>query len=115
MEIRPILFFSSIEDRTADAYKTLPSVNLTLNDRRIDALSNDRTDAYLVVVSEKTEDFVVIVNPKAKSGFLWWKRPKKLVMSKSRFTAIKNQTELPTDIENGFFKELEVTLPKGLK
>lgn len=110
MEIRPVNFFASIPDRTAEAYKILPSINLNIDDHRIDDISKNTTEAFLVYVTEKSETYVVIVNPNKKSGFLWWKKSKKLVMLNTRFDAIKNKTETPTEKENEFFDGLEVKL-----
>ena len=83
-EIRPIDFFEKISDRTAEAYKTLPSINLTPNDGRIDKLSEGTDFPYSVTFSEKDEAFIVIVNPNITVGYLWWKKPKKLILLQSR-------------------------------
>jgi hypothetical protein len=87
--------------------KNMPSVIIASpSDPRIDKLARTKT-APFTVKSETSESFLVVVNPKASTGYLWWKSFKRLVIQRERLQALQNETITFTPEEKSFILSIK--------
>lgn len=95
-----------LSDLTAEVTKHMPSILLNEpDDARIDKLAENKTHPFLIH-SEGSESFVVLVNPKKKTGFLWWKTSERLVFSKERWSKLLMGEETLNPEEKLFIRSL---------
>ncbi|MBL7544789.1 MAG: hypothetical protein JNL11_13310 [Bdellovibrionaceae bacterium] len=101
-----------IPDATFEVTKRLPSLLLTSpDDSRIDKLASEKSEVFLVRIQHKTDDLVVIVDPKSFEGILWWKTVSRLVLTWDRWVQItKNESKLTDDELSFISKFVELKL-----
>lgn len=99
--------FEALPNMNAEVTKLTPSVLISDPlDWRIDRVAA-KTKQGFKVKSEGSKDFTVVVNPNKTTGFLFWRKPSRIVIKGDHLRQIQSHLENFSEVEQAFINSLE--------
>lgn len=86
----------------------MPSILLSSpDDRRIDTVADSRDSAFRVASEGTSARKIIVVDPKRKTGLLWWKKSQRIAIEADRLAQIAAGTAQFSEDERSFLRPLQ--------